>query len=308
MTNFKSLPELLDYFKDEETCRIYLEKTRWAGVTICPYCDHSGKMYLIEKGRRFKCGNKECHKKFSVTVGTVFENTKIKLRLWIAAIYLITAHKKGISSLQLSRDLNITQKTAWFMLHRIREMVTAKTPHILNTIVQADETFMGGKNKNRHYNKRVPESQGRAVKDKTPVLGIIEVGGKVNTRVIADTKASTIRPIIEKIVTSGAIMVTDEWKGYRGLGSNYSHIVVNHGHGEYVRGAFHTNNIENFWSLLKRGVYGIYHQVSRKHLQRYCEEFAYRFNTRDLNDGSRFNSALTNTDGRLKYKDLIRKL
>ena len=194
------------------------------------------------------------------------------------------------------------------MLGRIRLAFQVKpTGNKMDGLVQADESFFGGKNKNRHADKKVFESQGRSVKDKTPVLGMIQTGGKLHTQVIPDTKAKTIKPIIEKLVTEGSIVVTDEWLGYTGLEKKYAHIVINHKNDEYVRGAFHTNNIENFWSLLKRGIYGIYHQVSPKHLHRYCDEFAYRFNARKITDCKRFDISLKSADRRLTYKELIAK-
>ncbi len=301
--NFKSLPQLLNHFKDNSTCIEYLEKQRWNGKPVCPKCQHD-KVYRTKAG--FKCGNKECKKNFTVTVGTVFENSKIKLNLWFAAVYVATAHKKGISSLQLSRDLGVTQKTAWFMLHRIRETFKQKKSDLLNGPVQADETFVGGKNKNRHAGKKVKESQGRSVKDKTPVFGLVN-NGQVNTEVVPDTKAKTLKPIIEGMVAKGSIMITDEWGAYTGLSGDYQHEVLKHNANEFVRNGFHTNSIEGFWSLLKRGIFGIYHSVSPKHLNKYCDEFSYRYNTRSIKDDQRFSASLTQVQGRLTYKRLISK-
>ena len=262
MHNFKNLTQLFDYFKDEATCKAYLEKQRWGATPACPHC---GSIRVYRTNRGFKCGEKECHKKFSVTVGTVFENSKIPLRTWFAAMYLIASHKKGISSHQLHRDLGITQKTAWFILHRIREVLREKKSPLLTDVVEVDETFVGGKNKNRHADKKVQDSQGRSVKDKIPVVGLIQRGGKIVTQVVSDTKAETLHPIIVNAVKSGSIVITDEWRAYQGM-DGFSHVAMNHSEGEYVRSAFHNNTIEGFWSLLKRGLYGIYHQVSPKHL------------------------------------------
>lgn len=170
-TNFKSLIQVLDFFKEETTCIQYLSESRWGGTPSCPHCGNVGA-YLTNRG--FKCKAKECQKKFTVTTGTVLENTKIDLRLWFATIYLATAHKKGISSHQLSRDLNITQKTAWFLLHRVREMFKNTAPEMLEGKIECDETFVGGKNKNRHANKKIEGSQGRSAADKTPVIGIAQ--------------------------------------------------------------------------------------------------------------------------------------
>lgn len=298
---FKSLPQLLSHFSNENICIEYLEKQRWNGEPVCPFCGHK---HIYRTNRGFKCAN--CLKKFTVTVGTVFENSKIKLSLWFAAIYLCTAHKKGISSLQLHRDLGVTQKTAWFMLHRIREIMKTKAPEMLTGTIEADETFIGGKNKNRHEDKKVKASQGRSVKDKTPVLGLLD-DGKVNTTVIKDTKAKTLKPIITSMVKKGSIIVTDEWKSYNKLSKDYQHKVVNHKENQYVKDGFTTNGIEGFWSLFKRGIYGIYHSASPKHLSKYCNEFSYRFNTRDICDVDRFSLSLTNVKGRLTYNQLISK-
>lgn len=301
---FKSLLELLDYFREETTCMEFLAKQRWGNIPCCPKCGSVGA-YVIEKGKRFKCKN-GCGSKFSVTVGTVFENTKIPLRTWFAAIYLATAHKKGISSLQLHRDLGITQKTAWFMLHRIRESMREKAPEMLEGTVEADETFVGGKNKNRHADKKVPLSQGRSFKDKTPVLGMVQRGGKLITKVISDTRAKTLKPVITQMVQEGSVLITDEWGSYKQLAQPYVHQVINHGEGEYSRNGFHTNTIEGFWSLLKRGIFGIYHYASPKHLNRYCDEFSYRYNTRKITDTDRFSLLFTKISGRLTHKALTK--
>ncbi len=253
-SSFKTLPQLLDFFKDEETCRQYLAEQRWGGNVTCPFCSYH-KVYTTNRG--YKCASKTCYKKFSVTVDTVYENSKVPLRIWFGAMYLATAYKKGISSCQLARDLGITQKTAWFVLHRVREMLKIKSPNKLRNVVEVDESYFGGKNKNRHADKKVDNSQGRSVKDKTPVLGAIQRNGVVHAIVVPDTKAVTIKPIITDLVKEGSIMVTDEWHSYNCLKANYFHVVVNHKDNEYVRGAFHTNTIEGYWSLLKRGIYGI---------------------------------------------------
>jgi len=299
---FKNLIELFDYFKDDDTCKQFLAEQRWGKNVTCPHCGHN-KVYVTNRG--YKCAAKTCYKKFSATVGTVYENSKVPLRTWFAAMYLVTAHKKGISSLQLSRDLGITQKTAWFVLHRVREMVKIKAPNKLRNVVEVDETYVGGKNKNRHADKKILHSQGRSAKDKTPVLGAMQRGGVVHTFVVKDTSGATLKPILDNVVKQGSVMVTDEWRSYDCLNKDYYHVVINHQQEEYVRGAFHTNSIEGFWSLLKRGIYGIYHNVSPKHLQRYCEEFSYRYNTRDIKDSERFEFTVANCEGRLKYADLI---
>lgn len=328
-TNFKSLIQVLDFFKSEETCIQYLAESRWADKPSCPHCGNVGA-YVTNRG--FKCKAKECRKKFTVTTGTVLENTKIDLRLWFATIYLATAHKKGISSHQLSRDLNITQKTAWFLLHRVREMFKNTAPEMLEGNIEVDETFVGGKNKNRHANKKIEGSQGRSAADKTPVVGIAQkseftiverphkvIPGKtvkervytkystVSLEVVADTLAETLHPIMFKNVKANSKIVTDAYRSYCGLAANYTHVAIKHTDGNYITiGEDHTNTIEGFWSLLKRGIIGIYHQVSPKHLHRYCHEFGYRYNSRQFKDVIRFEDSIKNVNGkRLTYAKLI---
>lgn len=312
--NFKSLLELNDYFKEEKTCHEFLANQIWEeGKPVCPFCG-SNKVYTtksrsIKPSKKdvpeYRCANKECTKKFSVTKGTIFESTNIPLRTWYAAIYLITTHKKGISSLQLSRDLDVTQKTAWFINHRIREMYKETAPELLRNVVEIDETFVGGKYKNKHADKKKPGAQGSI--DKTVVFGAVQRGGKVRATVIPDRKNSTLLSNMVANVEKDSIMVSDEYYHPDLLEPHYKHVVVEHKVKEYVRGAFHTNTIEGFWGLLKRGIYGIYHQVSPKHLQRYCDEFSYRYNTRKEATDERFINTIKNANtARLRYDDLIK--
>jgi len=307
LQHFKTLPQLLDYFKDEQTCKDYLAQHRWNGKVTCPFCEHD-KIYITNRG--YKCASKTCYKKFTVTVGTIFENTKLPLRTWYAAIYLTTSHKKGISSLQISRDLGVDKKNAWFMLQRIREVFfpDSQIPASKDGLFHVDETFIGGKNKNRHAHKKVDNSQGRSTKDKTAVFGIMQTGGDVFAIKVPNTQTETLKPIIETLVDKGAIIVSDEWNAYKGLKKDYAHVVINHKEEEYVRGAFHNNNLEGFWSLFKRGYIGIYHYMSPKHLDRYCQEFSYRYNKRTTNDMDRFSDAIKRTHGkRLTWNQLTEK-
>ncbi|MDO8365185.1 MAG: IS1595 family transposase [Saprospiraceae bacterium] len=258
---FTTLAQLTEHFSDKQTCIDYLTNLRWAGNVTCTFCGNEKVYELKGATKRFKCA--KCRKQFSAIKGTIFENSPISLQTWFIAVYILTAHKKGISSVQLATDLGVTQKTAWFMAHRIRFALKTKSFETqLDGVIQADETFMGGKNKNRHADKKVPQSQGLSVNDKTPFWGMVDNDGEVRTQVIPNTQAKTIKPIIQKMVKEGSILVTDEWQAYCQLRKNYLHIVINHKEGKYVANGFTTNRIEGFWSILKRGVYGIYHQVS----------------------------------------------
>lgn len=301
-TNFKSVIELVKAFPDEQTCINHLEQLRWNGNVVSPF-DEASKVYKCA-GNKYKCKN--TGKYFNVRTATLFDNTKIELQTWFVAIYLITGHKKGISSLQLAKDLNVTQKTAWFMAQRIRNCFGIENNHDLDNEVEADESFIGGKNKNRHASKKVENSQGRSVKDKTPVLGMVERNGKLVAKAIANTQAETLTPEIINVVKQSATIYTDEWMGYNSLQRIYDHAFIKHNQGEYVNGRVHTNTIENFWSLLKRGIIGIYHFTSKKHLQKYVDEFVFRYNTRDNSECTRFNLLLANCTNRLTYNNLIK--
>jgi transposase-like protein len=298
----KNLKDLMSKFKDEQQCRDFMVQQRWNGEPTCPYCGHK-KAYKIEGGKRFKCANQTCYKKYSVTVGTVFEASNIPLTTWFPAMYIIASHKKGISSVQLAKDLGVSQKTAWFMLHRIRESLRENSPLILTTEVQADEVYIGGQEKFKHKNKKAEGSDGKS-QSKTPVVGLIETGGQVVTQVMPWVTKKTVGELINKHLEKDATLVSDANPVYLKVGRRFNHQIINHSEGQYKVGTYHTNSIENYWSLLRRGIYGIYHSVSPKHLQRYCDEFAYRFNSRKLHDGFRWTLAMQQVEGRLTYKQL----
>ncbi len=309
--NFKSLPQLLDYFKEESTCIEYYEQIRWGGKPVCPHCG-SERTYKTNRGH--KCANNECYKKFTVKVGTIFHGSKISLRIWFAAIFLATTHKKGISSVQLALDLGITQKTAWFVLHRIREMLKDKAPQMLgeNNMVEVDETYIGGNNKNRHYGKKRSKedntltNSGEVYQPKKMVVGIIERNGKVALKHVPSADLNNIGALITKHVPKGSTIYSDEAPVYTHLKKHYTHDNVKHSLNVYVENGVHTNTIENFWSVLKRGLYGVYHQVSAKHLERYLDEFSARFNTRKLSSQERFEKFLVDSESVLSYKRLTR--
>ncbi len=307
---FKNLHELLLKMPTEKDCRDYLIQQRWDGCPVCPYCGFSTKTYLIEGGKRFKCGSKTCGKKYSVTVGTIFEASQIPLTKWLNAVYVVTAHKKGISSHQLARDLGVTQRSAWFMTHRIREMMKNVTEVKLQGAIEVDETYMSRKYKSDFIGLSPEEldyAQKSQYKNKGAVVGMAERSGEIRVLAFDDRKAAPIREAIHSNVEKGSRLLTDEALIYRRGLDDYQHAAVFHSKNEWVRNDVHTNNVENFWSVMKRGLHGIYHQISYKHLQAYCDEFAYRYNTRKIKDCERFNLSLQNMERRLTYNQLTRK-
>lgn len=301
--HFNSLYDLFEAFPNEESCIAYLENKRWKdGKIISPF-DSTSKVYKRGDGM-YRCKN--TGKNFNVRIGTIFEGTKLPLRKWFVAIYLLCNHKKAISSTQLMKDIGVTLKTAWFMLHKIR-----RTFHVIHNIkldgeVELDETFVGGKNKNRHYNKKVQNSQGRSFKDKVPVLGMLERGGIVICKVVKDTSKKSLTPQILKSVKRSATLYTDEWCGYDTVRKLYKTKMVDHGKGLYVVDDAYTNSIEGFWgNFCKRIVNAIYNHISQKYMQRYFDEFSFRYNTRKVNSKDRFEEVIINSYFRITQKQIV---
>ena len=282
---FNSLFELVIYFDTEEKCRKFISANRWGDNVVCPYC---GEQHCYERSDgRFKCPH--CNKSFSCRVGTIFEDSNLPLRKWFMAMYLISSHKKGISSVQLSKDINVTQKTAWFLLHKIRTLMVQDDAVAICGEVECDEMYLGGKERNKHQNRRTEGTQGRSTKTKSPIFGMVQRDGNAVAMVVEDAKAATLIPIIKQFVEEGSMVYTDELSAYHSLASEgYLHRFVRHSEREFSREGISTNCIEGFWGHFVRMVFGTYHYVSRKYLQRYIDEAVYRYNTSEALEGERF--------------------
>ncbi|MBC5825187.1 MAG: IS1595 family transposase [Candidatus Eremiobacteraeota bacterium] len=276
-TRFETLIGFLGKFKDEETCRDFFEKLRFRNGAYCPHCGLM-HVYRFKGGKRFRCAG--CRQDFTIITGTVFGESKIPLRKWFIAIYLLTTNHKGISSVQLAKQVGVTQKTAWFMDHRIRKAMKQSNGQ-LSGIIEIDETYVGGKERNKHAALRTRGTQGRSVKTKTPVFGMLQRGGEMRAKVVNDVRMVTLEKYIVESVRIGSTLYSDELNSYDRIGKLFPHERIRHAQGEYVRGSVHSNGAESFWALFKRGYIGIYHFMSAKHLQRYVDEFAYRFNTNE---------------------------
>lgn len=301
-SRFNSIFELTAFFCTEERCKRAIRDSRWEKDDIvCPFC---GKHHCYtRKDGAYRCP--ECGKNFSVTVGTIFENTKISLRKWFIAMYLISSHKKGVSSHQLSRDLGITQKTAWFILHKVRTLYQQYDTPVLEGEVEADEMYLGGREINKHDSKRTKGTRGRSTKTKTPIFGMAERDGSVRAMKVENTKSKTLMPIIKQFVAEGSSVFTDESNIYTYLPENgYSHGVVQHNIRQYSRGGVTTNTIEGFWAYFKRIVFGTYHFVSKEYLQRYIDEAVYRYNTRKADETARFTYMFRMAIGKCSYEDV----
>jgi transposase-like protein len=297
----QTLQEAIPYFKDPETCTTFMAQLRWPNGVSCPICEGKAVSYLSTR-RMWKC--KACKKQFSVKQGTVMEDSPIGLDKWLAAIWLISNAKNGISSCEISRALDITQKSAWFLLHRIRLAMQNGTFEKLGGQVEVDETYIGGLARNMHRDKRHAKITGTGGSGKVAVMGLLERNGKVRAKVICDATQGTLHSEVKCHVEQGAELFTDGWKGYSGLHADYIHQVIEHAE-KYVDGQIHTNGIENFWSLLKRGIKGTYVSVEPFHLFRYLDEQTFRFNTRKGKDAERFIQTVKQVTGkRLTYDEL----
>ncbi len=302
--SFSNVLQFIQLASNENNCMKLLEQSRWHGKPVCAFCNSTEKIYKLKRKHYYRCG--KCLKFFNARKGTIFEESQIPLSKWFYAIYIFSNHKKGISSHQLARDLSVTQKTAWFMLGRIREAMRTKTNmQKLYGVIEADETYVGGKPRKGDKKER---KRGRGT-EKTPVFGMIEREGKVCAMPVKKVNAKTLKGKIKENVEKGSIILTDEWKAYKGIDKNdeYEHYSVNHGQGEFDNNGINVNSMENFWSQMKRGIFGIYHHASKKHLSRYTDEFTFRYNTKGNSENERFNTTLEKVNGRLTYKQLIKK-
>jgi transposase-like protein len=301
-----TLQAAIVYFADFDRCREFMVDLRWPnGKVACPQCGSDHVVYL-EKARVWKCYAKHTKAKFSLKTGTIFEDSPLGLDKWLTALWLIVNCKNGISSCEIARDLGITQKSAWFMAHRLRLALHHGSFDKLTGEVEADETFIGGKARNMHVAQRQRRITGTGTKDKVAVMGILQRDGNVRTAVLPNRKKHAIHAEVHKHVEAGAALYTDALLSYDGLANRYAHQVVDHAV-QYVDGQVHTNGLENYWSLLKRGIAGTYVSVEPYHLFRYLDEQAFRFNNRkDMNDFDRFTYALTQIVGkRLTWKQAI---
>lgn len=310
---FKSVRELIKAFPDEQTCINHLEQIRWNGNVVSPF-DASSKVYKCA-GNKYKCKN--TGKYFNVRTATLFDNTKVELQSWFLAIYLITSHKKGISSLQLGRDLNVTQKTAWFMLQRIRAcfgIEATETDENNNNklggsgvIVEVDETYVGGKTKNMTNKKRKAIAENRADQwnNKTVMMGYLERGSRLRLQAIKST--DFVPNLVKANVDKESVLMTDTANTYSKVGKEFAyHGTVDHTKKEYKKDFSYTNSVEGCFSLFDRMVIGIYHYISPKHIQKYADEFTFRYNSRKATDLIRFNLLLENCTNRLTYNELTK--
>src|SRR6202049_2425367 len=303
----KTLQEAIQYFADPANCGEYLVARRWPDGVICPRCGSKNVLFL-EKYNRWHCREKHDAPQFTLKTGTVMEDSPIGLDKWLMVMWQIVNSKNGISSCEVHRAIGITQKSAWFMDHRIRFALGMGPGAKLSGEVEVDESFIGGKARNMHKAKRAKKITGTGGKDKVIVMGMMERGGNVRAMVVDNRRKPEVQKQVREHVEAGSAIFSDELKSYEGLESDYQHAVINHAV-EYVNGNVHTNAMENFWSLVKRGLHGTYVSVDPFHLFRYLDEQMFRFNNRkDLNDAQRFNLAMSQIGAkRSTYAELTGK-
>jgi transposase-like protein len=305
-----SLQEAIIYFSNPDNCIDYIAIRRWPNGVICPVCASTKVSAFNPTRRTWKCGSHHPKREFSVKVGTIYEDSPIPLDKWLTATWMLTNCKNGVSSYEIARDVKVTQKSAWFMLQRIRlAMQDDFFGSKVGGEVEVDETFIGGKARNMHVSERKRRITGTGGKDKTAVMGIYErESGKVRATVIPNRRKTVLQEQVRKHVTAGAALYSDALQSYEGLATDYAHQVVDHAT-QYVDGRVHTNGLENFWSLLKRGISGTYVSVEPFHLFRYLDEQMFRFNNRkELDDAGRFDLAVRQIVGkRITFAQLTGK-
>jgi transposase-like protein len=304
----KTLQEAIVYFSTPENCIDYIANRRWPKGVICPTCG-SDKVSFLKNQMRWQCSSRHPKRQFSVKVGTIFEDSPLGLDKWLPCVWLVTNCKNGISSWEIHRALGVTQKTAWFMLHRVRLAHQGKNGGKLDGQVEVDESFIGGKSRNMHKGIREKRIKARGPFGKAVVMGLLERHGEVRAHAVPDTSQKVLQGHIKDNVHIGADVFTDAHPGYFGVEESYAHGVIDHAEA-YVNGQIHTNGLENFWSLLKRGLNGTYVSVEPFHLFRYVHEQAFRHNNRrDMNDLDRFSKAVSQIVGkRLTYAELTGKV
>lgn len=302
-----TLRDAVIWFADFDHCRQFMMELRWPdGVVKCPQCGAT-RLTWLAKQRVWKCYEGHERPTFSLKTGTIFEDSPIPLEKWLVAAWLLISCKNGVSSYEIHRGLKVTQKTAWFMLHRVRLAMQDAGFNKLAGEVEIDETFIGAKARNMHADKRAEKIHGRGPEGKEIVFGMVERGGKVIAGHVDTRKKKDLQPLIRERVEAGTAIFSDELKSYEGLESDYQRAVINHAV-EYVNGNVHTNTMENFWSMLKRGLHGTYISVEPFHLFRYIDEQAFRYNTRKLTDAERFATVMKQIVGRrVTYKELTGK-
>ncbi len=308
--NFRNIIELVEFFKTEEICVKFLKSILWVNGAKCPHCGGCEIMEYKSDFKRNRC--KSCKKDFSIKVGTIFEDSNVPLKKWFMAMYIFNAHKKGISSMQLAKDISITQKSAWFILQRLRHASKNLFTNEFEGTTEIDEAYIGGSESNRHAKDKKLTGE----KEKTVVIGMVNRETKqVKAMKVPTAEKDFLLPKINLNVKTGSTIVTDTYHAYNDLKKQYAHKTIKHSANEYVRNeidcdgrvAFqvHTNSIEGFWSLLKRGINGTYHWVSKKHINKYLAEYSMLYSSREISDVERFKLFCNNTQGKLLYKDLI---